>query len=454
MVIKKYILIIFICLGSTNVFAQRLIGYVSTNMNSAYVGQPVELTVSVYTSTWFTAGIDIGNIQIEGAFSVYFRSVTSTKEFQGKNHAGVEFLYNIYPNKAGELEIPELSIHVVSPKPDDYKGIPQIIKTQSKTIKINDVPLGQNPNKWLVTTNLNVTQNWSTRINSLKVGDVIKRTITQNVSNTVSEFIPPINWDSIQGVSNYVGRASVQTNKSKTNVSGKRIETIQYLFEEAGEVLIPKIEFNYWNPRTKKYHQKVIPERKLVIAENDNLEMLLSAKEKLKAETISINEEDESDQFLIFGMTIRQLFKWLLFILIGFLIIIKFYKYFRRIYLKKKKRYVQSELKAFKNILKSIDSKSNVGIINNSHIWLLKLDIINKNMDSYIFNFGTETLKNEIEIVRNMFYSKNSSSSTIDYRILKKEIINSRKNYFKTYRVKNNANKIISLNWLNPVQIK
>ena len=81
----KYVWGFLLLLIWQGAFAQgHLFSDVKLNQSSVYVGQPVELTVLVYTSTWFTRGIDPGNIKVNGAFTVYFRSVSSTKQSSGK----------------------------------------------------------------------------------------------------------------------------------------------------------------------------------------------------------------------------------------------------------------------------------------------------------------------------------------------------------------------------------
>jgi hypothetical protein len=70
---------------------------VTVNKNNVYVGEAVEVTIGIYTSTWFTQSVDIGNISVNGAFSVYFRSVSTVKKIKGKSYAGVQFIYNVFP---------------------------------------------------------------------------------------------------------------------------------------------------------------------------------------------------------------------------------------------------------------------------------------------------------------------------------------------------------------------
>ena len=77
----KYVWGFLLLLWGQGAFSQgHLFSDVKLNQGSVYVGQPVKVTVLVYTSTWFTRGVDPGNIKVNGAFTVYFRSVSSSKQ--------------------------------------------------------------------------------------------------------------------------------------------------------------------------------------------------------------------------------------------------------------------------------------------------------------------------------------------------------------------------------------
>ena len=141
MVKQIYIVALFLLL-SFSMLGQNLLSYVTVNNTSPYVGQPVQVKVNVYTTTWFTSGIDVGNIQVDKALTVYFRSVSSVKTINGKKYAGVEFYYNLFPTQEGNIVIPSLEIHVETPKEGDYKGIKRVLRTKSKSITVKPVPLG------------------------------------------------------------------------------------------------------------------------------------------------------------------------------------------------------------------------------------------------------------------------------------------------------------------------
>jgi hypothetical protein len=132
----KYGLLLLMLLLVHSIFAQHLTSSVSVNTSRVYVGEPVEVTVSVFTSTWFTAGVDIQNIKVNGAFTVPFRSLSTSKTIKGKTYAGVQFFYNVFPYSEEDIEFPALTIEVETPDDGGYKGVKRKVKTKAKTIKV------------------------------------------------------------------------------------------------------------------------------------------------------------------------------------------------------------------------------------------------------------------------------------------------------------------------------
>ena len=318
--VKRFYIVTLFLLITINMFGQSLLSYVTVNNSNPYVGQPVQVKVHVYTTTWFTAGIDVGNIQVDNALTVYFRSVSSVKNINGKKYAGVEFYYNLFPTQEGNITIPILEINVETPKEGGYKGVKRILKTKSKSVAVKPIPLGYDPQKWLVANSMSVSQKWSMALSNIKVGDVVERTINRSVSGTLSEFIPATLWDSIAGVSLYPKRPIVNTNKTRSSVSSNRSETVSYLFEKEGEVIMPSMTYLYWNAVNKKFYQKLVDSVTVLVKPNADLAMLNSIKKSLQQE--QLEDIKVETPFLIFGLTPKTFIKYAL---IGLLVLILFY---------------------------------------------------------------------------------------------------------------------------------
>ncbi|MCO4820668.1 MAG: BatD family protein [Flavobacteriaceae bacterium] len=441
----KIVLVVFIC--SFHSYGQQLISYVSLNHETAYIGQPVQLTVSVYTNTWFTTGIDVGNIQVEGALTVYFRSVSNTREFSGKKFAGVDFIYNLFPTKSGEIFVPELKINVESPKPGGYKGIKHVVNTKVKTLNVNDVPTGYDPNNWLVSSSLNITEQWNTTLNTVKVGDVLQRSITRSAGGTLSEFIPAQQWDSVIGVSIYNTRPKVNTFKSKTAVSAKRTETVNYLFEKEGEIVLPQIEFIYWNYNNKRFFKKVIDSTVITVAPNADLEMLASIKKRLEKE----NQETElvKDQpLLILGMTPKRFVIWVVLGVLGIFILFKILKWMYFFCVKKYSTYINSEYYQFKKVLQAIKQDNNKVFIEQLTLWMLRLELSEQSFDFFLKTYGTENLKREYNRCIELMFKSESGDRFENSKVLMDALKISRKSYY--HNIQNKAIEVLKTDWLNP----
>lgn len=432
---------------SLKIQAQSLISYASINKESAYIGQPVQLTVSVYTDTWFTSGVDVGNIQVEGALTVYFRSVSNNKTFSGKNYSGVDFIYNLFPTQSGEITIPELTIQVESPKPGGFEGIKHNIKTKPKTLKVIDIPVGYNPNNWLVSSSLNITQNWNASLENVKVGDVLQRTITRSAGGTLSEFIPAQVLDSIPGVSMYPTRPKVETKKTKTYVSAKRSETVNYLFEKEGNVVIPKIEFVYWNYNTNKSYKKVIDSLVVQVTPNADLEMLSTIKKQLEQEQEQV-EVNENKPFLILGMSPKR---FIVSVILGFLIlylVIKLIIWLIRAIRKSYSNYLNSERYLFLKVIRSLKKRNTHDFYVMLNVWVLHLNMKEHNFEYFLRNYGTDDLKKAYGAMNNSLF-ENESKKTIDYHAVLEAIKASRKKYFN--QLKEDKKVKLDTDWLNPI---
>lgn len=448
--VKKIYIGLFFWLLSLSLTSQNLISYITVNSDKAYIGQPIQLKVSVYTTTWFTKGVDVGNIQVDGALTVYFRSVSNTKIFGKTKYAGVDFFYNLFPTKEGTIIIPELEIQLVSPKEGDYKGIKHTVRTKIKRITVKGIPLGYDPNEWLVASSLNITEKWAQNLKDVKVGDVVQRTIIRSAGGTLSEFIPASQWDSVKGLSIYPKRAKLQTNKSKTGVSSQRAETVNYLFEKEGEITLPTIKYLYWNLINKKFYIKQIDSITIKVMPNADLAMLASLKKSLQKE-IKADVKEENKKFLIFGMSPLDFIKYIIFALIALLIIFQLSKVLFNLYKKILSKYLISEVFIFKQVKKSILQKDFYAFIKTSKIWLRKLEILNSSMTLFIKVYGTKNLNKVYLELNEMYFKEDSKNKNYNFEHLLKELEDSRKNYLTQQKLKirnSKKNKV----WLNPTE--
>ncbi|MBN3581488.1 BatD family protein [Algoriphagus aestuarii] len=414
----KYWLALFIVLGFavTKTQAQSIWADVAVDRNSAYVGQPVEVTISVYTSTWFTEGLDLGNIKVNGAFTVYFRPVTTSFIKDGKTFAGVKQLYHVFPYTDQDITFPELDIEVESPPPGDFKGKKHTVKSQAKNIQVKPIPSKFSENEWLVASGMSVTEDWSGKTTQVKVGDVLERKISRTVANTVSELIPPISWDSVAKVSMYPSRSSVNNNKTKTAISASRTETMRYLFEKEGEVILPEMVFTWYNPYRNQLYKRTLKEVKIEVIPNPDLGVLASVRDSLnlQLEEQVTQEAEEEQPWRIFGMSPE---KFAAVLVLAVLILIVLYRLLRKGILhwkQKRQAYLVSEEFYFHEFKKASKSNSNKTIAQKLYRWLDALELEEPSAEFFAKRFGSKALQSQVAKIEGN-WSKGNQFSDLNF---------------------------------------
>lgn len=433
---KYYCFLLLIFISFSSVAQSNLWSDVSIGKSSVYVGEPVQVTVSVYTSTWFTSGVNPGNIKVNDAFTVYFRSLSTSKIIKGKTYAGVQLFFNIFPYDDNDIVFPALEFEVETPNEGGYKGVKRKVKTTSKVIKVKSIPSNFNKNEWLVTTYLNVSENWIGNKNEVKVGDVLERKITRNVSNTVAELIPPVLWDSIPNVSLYPTRSEVKSNKTKTAISATRSDGIRYLFEKEGAIEIPEKVLTWYNPRSKKLFKRTLKGFTINVLPNPNLGMLESVRDSLQISSPLESEGvEENAGITILGLSVKQFVILVCcFILISYLL----FNIGARIQLILKNRksvYLSSEKFYFDQFIKSIKKEDIDQQTNALYTWISVLDIEESTISYFVNQFGSNKLILTVK--------ENKLSCLLN--INRREWFVLRSNYLKKSNLVRN-----SKDWINP----
>ena len=415
----KYVLSLLLLLIWQGAFAQgHLFSNVELKKNTVYVGEPVEVTVSVFTSTWFTKGVNPGNIKVNGAFTVYFRSISSSQRIDGKTYAGVKMIFNVFPYDDKDILFPSLKIKVETPDEGGSKGIPRIINTEAKDIVVKPVPAGYNKAEWMVASGITVSNNWLGDRTKVEVGDILERNIKRDVPGTVSELIPPLVWDTISGVSIYSGRPAVNNNKSKTAISASRSESVRYLFEKEGEVEIPEIVITWWNPQANKLQKRTLKKVIINVQANPDLGMLESIRDSLTVLNATVDAEtNENKGITIFGLSLKK-FALVLFLL--FLLSFTLYKIYypiKKILTNRRELYKNSELFYFRKFQNAVKLKNTTLATQLIYRWIDQIQLKEPTLQYFAETYGTIQLRKEVNELEKRINSNESVSSSFNYKL-------------------------------------
>lgn len=351
--VRGICLIILLALCSLQTIAQvDAFATVKLNRTEVYPEQPIKATITVSTATWFTAPLTFENLQVENAFVIPFKRTLSTQiERNGKTYPSLQFYYLIYPYKSGSYKIPELVIQIESPAVGDYKGVATTLKTRSVSFTVNKPPNSFDA-PWFIATNVTIQEQWDDDIEQVKVGDVMLRELTINAAGTLPSFIPPTNFNDVNAVSIYERSPTLNDKRNNQTANGERIDRAVYLFEKEGEVEIPEVRIDWWNPYQQKAYFKRIPARTITVLPNPDLGMIASVRDSLNV-IGGLNEPTtESANRRILGLKTWQFLSVLIVAIIALIKAYQFIKVQIKDIRERRRAFLQSEEYYFQQILR------------------------------------------------------------------------------------------------------
>ncbi len=281
---------------------------VELNRSTVFVQQPFHVTITVYTTTWFTAPPVFGNLQIPNAFIVPFdQTQPGMFTIGGKQYPGVQFYYIVFPYSTGNYTVPPIEVTVQSPPEGSSTAQQQILKTDPKSFTVNDIPASlKKMGAWFVARDVTMHEQWSPALDAPKVGDVVRRTLTIDAQGTLPQFIPNLSeQENVDWASTYPQEPVLTDTRAGGDANGRSVQTITYLLEKAGDFTLPGITLSYWNPYTARTETHTIDARKVHVADNPNLGILTTLKDSLNA-TVSPSAAaaaHEKKAFTILGMS-------------------------------------------------------------------------------------------------------------------------------------------------------
>ncbi len=257
---------------------------VDLSKKSMYVQEPFRVNITVYTTTWFTAPVEFGNLQIPSTFIIPFDETRPGMFTVGKKqYPGIQFYYIVFPYKPGEFTVPSFEITATSPPEGSSESRKVVLHTQPQSFTVRDVPKNLKTDTWLVARDVQINDSWNPKPDNLKVGDVLQRTVTINAQGTLPQFIPNVSSQMMgNGVSTYPKDPVLSDSKPDGNVNGQSMQSVTYLLEKPGDITIPEIHLSFWNPYTGKMQERVLAGKSLHVAENPDLGIITTLKDSLQ----------------------------------------------------------------------------------------------------------------------------------------------------------------------------
>ena len=234
----------------------------------AWIGQRVIFNVEVLGADGWAQIPKLPEPELPGAYVMRTESqgVRLSETIGGTSYTGQRYQLSVYCQRPGRLEIPGLPVTVTvkqwgaTPPETHHEAV------TPTTALICKVPPGAEGIRGLIsTTRLEADQNWSVKPETVAPGDALTRTVRLSAEDVSGMAFPPTQHPEIDGVGLYPGQPSVADETNRGSLRGRREESVTYVFDEPGTVVLPDIVLTWWDIGVGRLKRIELPGMKIEI---------------------------------------------------------------------------------------------------------------------------------------------------------------------------------------------
>ena len=287
---------------------------IEVNKEALYVQEQLLFTVKLYYTINGIRNPQFTELEMEDTVIQLIGSPNQYEQIiEGVRYGVYEKRYVIFPQRSGPLEIPDILFRgEVTDGSSNFvfrnlntRRVTAFI--EGITISVNERPVAaQEFDNWLPVTNLSISEEWSTDLENLSVGDSITRTITLTADGLDGAVLPPFSPETLDGINVYQDPASIERTYVDGSIVGTRVESSTLVPVIAGTIEIPEIVIPWWDVSSDELKEAVITAKSIQVSTIEgeipseqaeesigNLEELLAASPTVDQEMINAQEEEE-----------------------------------------------------------------------------------------------------------------------------------------------------------------
>jgi hypothetical protein len=259
-----------LCVASASaIVAGEVIVRATAEPTDPWVGQRVILRIEVLAAdAWAQIGT-FEPIELPGAYLLQTDSQGSRLQetIDGTGYTGQAYALSLFPQRAGPLRVPPLPV-AVSVKTWGVEATERSQQAETPEVSLDvRLPPGAEGVADLVSTGrFRASQTWSPENASPKVGDAVERSVTREASNLSAMALAPIETRRIDGVGIYPKEPDLDDATDRGSLDARRVDRVTYVFEQAGSVQLPALEFVWWNSDAERLETVTLAGMDLEIA--------------------------------------------------------------------------------------------------------------------------------------------------------------------------------------------
>lgn len=247
-----------------------------TDSLTVKVGQRVTMAVDIYTDTWFTRAPDIQPLELKGAINLQVQQFGTnySDNRQGVSYAVQRREVTLFPQRPGQFIVPGQRASVWAAgeggkrlPPVDVRSEPLVFQVEAITTEIETGSPAV-----LVADDLELKDTFEPDLQALQsgarnlyAGDAVIRRVRLKAQGTLGMLIKPLPWPALNDVTQQGRRAQVNDRTNRGEFTGIREEIRSYVFERAGDYVLPELTVYWWDATNESIESVTLPERRLTV---------------------------------------------------------------------------------------------------------------------------------------------------------------------------------------------
>jgi len=224
--------------------------------------QAVTIAIEILTDRWFAKGTQIESFDLEETVILPMSelAINGTKQVNGATWVSQIREITLYPMKPGIYQLPAIEVAVsINTESGIVSGVAYTKATEFEVL-LPEALAGVDD--YIVTSNLSLdVEGTFDQETPYNIGNAVTQVMTFSAENVPGMMLPVLSLPDLPGVSIYQKPSKIDDQSNRGTLTGSKIESFSYIFEQKGEFHLPEELFYWWNTTTNELETVTIPER-------------------------------------------------------------------------------------------------------------------------------------------------------------------------------------------------
>lgn len=229
--------------------------------------QPVVFAIDVSTKNWFAKGTRLQLPHIDKLVMLPDGeiSINSNKQIDGVTWASQIREITLYPLEAGKMVLPAITVNI---SVQTQQGIVEgQVLTEPMAFEVSLPHALKGLEGYIVSNKVELEQYWSdTEKATFKVGDALTHTLTFTAQDVPAMMLPELSAFESKGLSVYQKPPRLEDKSNRGNLTGKRVDEFNYIFEQPGHYTFTEQRVYWWHSKEQRLVELIIPQRSVSVS--------------------------------------------------------------------------------------------------------------------------------------------------------------------------------------------